>query len=405
MSVYRNKQRDGEWRYNFYIGKQRFFGPCLDKDGQPVAKKSEALAAEELAKVAARQQISLAKSGIRPGVYTFAQASALYLQRKNGKTDFANHKRYVHEIRNFEAFAGGAKAMRDITLEDCEGYKTFCGQQTVKKWIGGAKRKKTDAGADRFWKDTGRPRSPREINNYLKCLKAVLTIGTKVRDPITRQPILDDVPEIRLQRVPRRQPRPIGDNELEARLGAAKPWTREAAELARLFGLRKAEALTIGRRHVDREIEGLRFDAGETKSGNDEFAFGGEAGWQLLLELEAQAISRGVEHLITWPGPKKWRAWLRGEEIKNHEWRHLKGIERSWRSTAKRAGIVGGHTFHKIRARFITEVAKVQPAAAQEAARHRDASTTALYIKLAATEIRDAVRQANARRPALKAVK
>ena len=83
-------------------------------------------------------------------------------------------------------------------------------------------------------------------------------------------------------------------------------------------------------------------------------------------------------------------------------------LDVAWRSTAKRAAIERPHSFHKIRGRYITEVAKVQPAAAQDAARHQDPATTAMYIKLAAGEIRDAVRQANARRPArtkLKVVK
>lgn len=105
--------------------------------------------------------------------------------------------------------------------------------------------------------------------------------------------------------MPRRLPRPIGDDELHARLEEAKPWTREAAELARLFGLRLSEALEVGLRHIDREIRGLRFDAGETKGGNDEMVFGGAAGWELLLELEAQAMARGQQDLVTWPGPKK----------------------------------------------------------------------------------------------------
>jgi DNA helicase HerA-like ATPase len=46
-----------------------------------------------------------------------------------------------------------------------------------------------------------------------------------------------------------------------------------------------------------------------------------------------------------------------------------------------------------------TEVAKVQAAATQDAARHADPATTALYIKLAAGEVRSAVAEAMERRP------
>jgi hypothetical protein len=51
-----------------------------------------------------------------------------------------------------------------------------------------------------------------------------------------------------------------------------------------------------------------------------------------------------------------------------------------------------------VRARYVTEVAKVQAAAAQDAARHQDPATTAMYIKLAASEVRAAVADAISRR-------
>lgn len=403
MTVYRNKQRGGEWRFSFWLSRERFHGACLDEKGKPVETKTAARAAEEREKVAARQKQNLAKSGVRPGSYTLAQACALHLARKEGKTDFDNHLRYVREIRNFRDdkfdFLGGGIAMQDITPEHAEAYRRFADRQTLRKWVGGTRKKTGTPTDDRWWRDTARPRTKREVNNYLKCFNALMRLGTRVRDPFTRLPIVEDPPEIKLHKIPRRLPRPIGDDELHARLDKAKPWTRETAELARLFGLRKSEALELEIRHIDRETRGLRFNAGETKSGNDEFAFGGDAGWQLLLELEAQAIGRGQKRLVTWPGPKLWPAHLRGEDIPRAEWRPLKGITRSWRTTVKAAGIDQPHRFHDVRARYVTEVAKVQPAAAQQAARHQDPATTAMYIRLAANEIRDAVGQAVARRP------
>jgi integrase len=406
MTVFKNKQRQGEWRYDFRINGKRFSGPCLSEPDSPAVTKTAARQAEERERVVAQQQQKVAKSGIRTGSYTISQAAALHLARKEGKTDFSNHVRYVREILAFHAFGCGAKAMVDITDEDTEAYRKHAATQTLKKWVGGSRRRKTGTQADaQFWRDTGKARSLREVNNHLKCLRALFAIGERVRDPATRLPVLAEAPEVKLHKMPRRLPRPIGDEELHDRLEVAKPWTREAAELARLFGLRLAEALAVGLHNIDHEICGLRFDAGETKSGNDEFAHGGEAGWQLLLELEAQAIARGQKHLVTWPGPKLWRAMLRGEAVAQGEWRPLKAITRSWRTTGRKAKIVRPHTFHKIRGRYITEIAKVQPVAAQDAARHQDPATTAMYIKLAAGEIRDAVRQANARRPMRRALK
>jgi hypothetical protein len=144
---------------------------------------------------------------------------------------------------------------------------------------------------------------------------------------------------------------------------------------------------------------GLRFGPGETKSGNEEIAWGGEAGTQLLLQLEQQAIARGLENLISWPGLKEVHNYRAGRELPKDCWRPLKSVQTSWTKSIARAEVKNPHRFHDVRARFVTEVAKVMPAAAQDAARHQDPSTTALYIKLADSEIRDAVSQANARRP------
>jgi hypothetical protein len=107
---------------------------------------------------------------------------------------------------------------------------------------------------------------------------------------------------------------------------------------------------------------------------------------------------RGQEHLITWPGPQQVHNHRAGRELPKDCWRPLKSVKTSWRKSIERAAIKNPHRFHDVRARFVTEVAKIMPAAAQDAARHQSASTTALYIKLTASEVRDAVDQAAARR-------
>lgn len=416
MTVFRNKQRGGEWRYDFWLNKERFSNPCLDESGLPVTTKTAALAAEERERVAARQRQNLARSGIRAGSYTLARAAALHLSRVADKKPkhFANHKLYVREICDV---LGAATAMIDLTDHDIERYRTHAAAQTNKKWIGGVRRRRADPGADdqtnpAFWKDTGKPRSKRTVNNYLRCLRKLIAIAEKVRDPVTRLPIPMQPLEVKLHKVPKRLPRPIGDDELYARLDVARPWTREAAELSRLFALRKGECFWVDIRHIyheaGRNYGGLRFDAGESKSGNDELVHGGIAGWDLLMFLADQARARGQTRLITWPGPKLWRAMLRGEEIPREAWRPLKSVTKSWKRTVKAAEVEHPHRFHDIRARAITEVAKVMPAAAQGAARHQDPATTSLYIGLASTEIADAVEEAVAKRPArirLKVVK
>ena len=88
-------------------------------------------------------------------------------------------------------------------------------------------------------------------------------------------------------------PRPMPDAELYARLAVAPRWVVDAAELGRHFGLRRAEALTVTVRHIDREHRAIRFGEGETKSGREEFAVPIAGGWELLVRLERQARARG----------------------------------------------------------------------------------------------------------------
>jgi hypothetical protein len=410
MTVYFKKSRQ-RWSYDFRLNGQRYEGYCDHPEtGAPAQNRREAKDYEADVRKAARQSQALARSGLRRDAYSLNMAAVLYLQRKklDAPTDYDNQVSYVREIRAFEDpeghdYAGGHKAFVDVTDEDNEAYRKHLMTRTKKVWTGGPKRKRDAPGAERFWKETGKPLAPRQVNKHLTALKALFTIATKTRDPVTRQPVLDAEPEIRLLRVPKRIPRPIPDEELEARMEAMPQWARQAAELSRLFGLRRGEAFWAGRRHIDRstsnEMLGLRFGPGETKSGNEEIAWGGDAGTKLLLELEQQAIERGMENLITWPGPREVHNFRAGRTMPKDCRRPLKSVRTSWTNSIKRAAIEHPHRFHDVRARFVTEVAKVMPAAAQDAARHQDPSTTALYIKLADSEVRDAVAQANARCP------
>jgi hypothetical protein len=421
MTVYFKKGRQ-RWAYDFWLNKQRYEGYCEHPEtGAPAQNKREAKAFEEGIRAAARQEQALAKSGLRREAYSLNQAAVLYLARKktDAPTDYDNQVVYIREIRAFRDpesghdFAGGHKAFVDVTPEDIEAYRTHLLKVTAKVWTGGPKRKRDAPDAARFWKDTGRPLAPRQVNKYLTALAGLFRIATKTRDPKTKQMVLDDVPDIKLLRVPKRIPRPIPDDELDARMETMAQWAQEFADLSRLFGLRHGEASWVGRRHIDRtlsnELLALRFAAGETKSKNEEIAWGGQAGTELLLKLEAQAIERGQENLITWPGPQEVHNFRAGRDLPKDCWRPLKSVRTSWKRSIERAEIQNPHRFHDVRARFVTEVAKTMPSAAQDAARHQSPSTTALYIKLADSEIRDAVSQANARRskrgPKLKVLK
>lgn len=400
MTVFKNRKRGDRWTYDFQLGGQRYQGYCVDPATNAEAKnRREAAEIESMLRRSARQSYTLTRKGVRPGIYTLAMAAALHLQRKVGtdSVHMANHKLYVAEILSF---FGPATAIADIAAPEVEAFRQRAATQKLRVWIGGPDpKKRLDRGDERWWRTTKRTRSARTTNSYLMCLAALFMIAYNTRNPTTRERELPFPLKVTLLKTAKREPRPMPDGEFDARQAVAPPWTAEAAELSRVFGLRRGEALWVERRHIDREEGGLFFSGEETKSGRDERVFGGDAGMVLLERLRLQAIQRGQTHLVTWPGPTHWRAMLREEEIPRAAWRPLKSVRRSWRTTIKTGEIDQPHRFHDVRARYVTEVAKVQAAATQDAARHADPATTALYIKLAAGEVRIAVAEALTRRP------
>ncbi|MBU8873676.1 hypothetical protein KQ910_07865 [Reyranella sp. MMS21-HV4-11] len=171
-------------------------------------------------------------------------------------------------------FFGAETPFRSLTQARIDEYALHVSIETVRKWLGGSRKPTAaDLGNPELWRDTGKLRSKRQVNNYLKHLQRLIDVAAKVRDPVTRAPVLSQDPplEIELEKVARRKPRPMTDRELADRRAHLTPWAADAAELSRLFGFRASEALKVERKHIDREAKGLFFRE-ETKSGNDEHA-------------------------------------------------------------------------------------------------------------------------------------
>lgn len=402
VAVFRRRDRGNAWWYEFRCLNKRHRHPCLDLERQPVENITEARKAERRARTDAEKGGLPDRARPRAGEFTFRHAGNQHIKRiadrQRKESHQRNHRLYVHEIVKF---FGAGMPFRDLRPPRVDEYVAFCRRQTIRKWRGG-KTKATDADLEnaKKWTDTGVRRAPRQVNNYLKCLQRLCAIAAKVRDPVTGQPALETTIEIELEKVPRRRPRPIPDGELAARAATLPPWTQEALMLGRLFGLRKNESLEADIRHIDRERRGLRFAGGDTKGAGDEYAFGGAEGWKLVLKLERQARERGQTRLITWPGPTHQHLALAGKKMpKETKWRPLKTMGGTWRRSIGRAKVENPHRWHDVRARYITEVAKVDKAAAKGAARHQHAGTTELYIDIADTEISEAVAVAVSRRP------
>lgn len=391
MTVFQNRQRNREWRYDFRQDGRRYHGPCIwPADRQPAKDRKEALQIEALARAAARTGEKAGRSISRPGSFTFGQAAALHLESQVGSSAMhvANLKLYTRELLEF---FGVDTPVVEIPQERVDAYRTEASSAAVKVWRGGPRKRQAAPLKAGHLK---RVRSPASVNHRLNCLRAIFGQAHRVKDPVTGLPMLPFPPTVTPVPEPKRKPRPMPDAELFARLEKAPPWTREAAELARYFGLRRAEALTVTVDHIDHGEKALRFDGAHTKSGRDEFAQPIAGGWALLLRLERQARARGVRHLITWPGQRFKAEAAAGDfaKIPRKAWRPLKSIRRSWRRTAAAAKVARPHRFHDTRARYITEVAKVASSATtQEAARHQAADTTARYTGLASREVAKAL--------------
>ncbi len=410
MTVYKRKDRDGAWEYEFVRRGRRHRAFCLNSDGTLARTKTEAKAAEAIAKADAIKGQQAVRSIVRAGDFTLSMAQAKLVQRvidrRRKKTHLDNITLWGDEAL---LFFGPDTAFQDLTQKRLEEYAAHLGRQTVRRWRGGRRRPTAgERGDAKQWVDTGRPLSKRQVNNYLRHFQRLLSVAAKVRDPVTRLPVLAQDPplEIELERMPRRRPRPMPDIELAARLAELPPWTRDVVELSRLFGLRAGECLRLEVRHIDDDARGLFFRGEEAKSGHDEPVFGGAAGWQLLQRLKRQAIARGTTFLVTIPvAPRHVQLAAQGKALPaDAGWRPLRTLGNAWRRSAERARIGdkpidGAHRFHDVRARYITEVAKVDKAAARGAARHRHSVTTDLYIGVADDEISRAVATAIARRP------
>jgi len=294
----------------------------------------------------------------------------------------ANLQLYGSELL---AFFGDRTPIADITQERVDEYRRQAAEAKVSVWRGGPQAK---AKAPKKSGELDRVRSPASVNHRLNCLRAAFAQAHRIKDPVTGQPMLPFPPTVTPVPAPKRTPTPMPDPEFFARIEKAPPWAREAAELARYFGLRRAEALEVTLAHIDFDQRALRFDGSTTKSRRDEFARPLPGGWEILMRLAGQAKARSQLRLVTWPGPKHMADFLEGKRVPKNAWRPLKSIRRSWRSTAKEAKIARPHRLHDTRARYITEVAKVASSAlTQEAARHQDPATTARYTGIAGDEL------------------
>lgn len=397
MGVKRRPDRGNHWYYEFELGKTRRRGVCRTPDGDYARTRAEANDAEAAVRAVVRAEQP--RLGLASHRVTLLEALALHIKH-NSADSTASHLASLDRIsEEMLGFFGVGRAIADITADDVAAYRNFLVSQKRRVWIGG--QRKMDRDNPRLWKQTDKPRSKSEVNHCLDVLRVALRLAER-----TSNGRLPPVPEVEPVSDPKRVPSPMPVAELEAGLAVAAPWVVEAALLARYFGCRLSEALTLTRGHLDHERHCFRLSGADTKSGRDEFLFGGETGWDLALELADQARRRGQSRLVTWPGQEWARRVSDGNKPADGDpvWRPLNSIAKAWKATARRAGIERPHRFHDLRAAFITDIARRSSSTVTKGlARHSSMDTTERYISVAMDDLAEAAKLADRGRPKISA--
>jgi integrase len=399
MGVYQRKERGGAWYYRFKIDKVPFKEKCLMPNGKPPANRFEALQCEKAAREAAMANAPRPKfapaATIRPNDVTLEEAFAWHvakIENEAGQTHLLSLGRAAREAL---AFFGEGRRLLSITDKDILDFRASVIRRKRRVFIGGPE-KNPDPTDESLWRELDKRRSPAEQNHVLNALRSAFKAAYRMRDAAGR-PMIPFLPVIERVHVPRRRPTPMSADEMNRRRAVAAPWVQDAIDLARHFGLRLSEALSVRVRHLDFDRRVINFRGEEVKSGNDQVCHTTPEGWQVALHLARQARERGVDHLVTYPagkvakqirgsGTRRDLAEVPPESIK---WKPMKSIRRAWSNTAKAAGIENPRRFHDLRAAYITEIAQHEKSGKkiQGVARHASFSTTERYIEIADSEL------------------
>ncbi len=79
-----------------------------------------------------------------------------------------------------------------------------------------------------------------------------------MRDPITRQPVIEKLPSIKDLREPNRRARPVPEPVLTRLLQILPQHTKDAIILTLYFGFRQGEVFGLKEKNVDWVSEGIR---------------------------------------------------------------------------------------------------------------------------------------------------
>jgi len=387
MAVSFDKDRK-RWRYDFIVAGERRRGYCVTEDGTDARTRTEAKAAQTIARAAVLQRPG--QPAPQRGTYTFAQACAARVAAARHLRNWPNIADYIAELRRF---FGDATAVDAIEAR-VPAYVDWSRRQVVRTYAGGPR--KPDAATvlrprgAALWRATGRTRRPGTINRYLTELRTILNAAHATKDAAGR-PLLPVAPAFANLEEPKDPPRPIGETNLRQILDGAPRHLVDLVVLVISTGLRLNEALRLEVDQVDAQYRGLWLDS-STKGKRGAFVpIEDEAVFAMILALVAAARAAGQARLILYRG--RW-----GTE----DPRPIDSVTTSWRTRLKKLGLTGKHRFHNTRADFVSYLAArgAPPGMLQKLARHVDFKTTGRYLDVADEAKRAAMRRI-ADRPAL----
>src|SRR4051812_40225346 len=107
MTVFRRKDREGQWNYDFWFNNDRYRGICIDPDtGVEANTRSAAKLIEGVIKREVRQRATIKRMQIVAGGYTLRDAIEAHRYTLAGITPEAkaNAETYLSDL---EAFFGG----------------------------------------------------------------------------------------------------------------------------------------------------------------------------------------------------------------------------------------------------------------------------------------------------------
>ena len=384
MTVYRDKVK-GVWIYDFWLHGRRYKSLCRGEDGKPVSSRRRALAVQERVRVGLRSQ-TMQGAPFVANIYTLAEAVVARAEEAKRLKNFRDIRGMLSEILDF---FGPETPLANVATRWRE-FRTHCSEKSIRKWCGGPKQNRQKPGSrGSLWSEQNRGRSPARVNRYLDQLSAILRLASTTETP-DGVALLAKMPRIEKLKEFAREPNPVPLTVL-ARIEAdieLPDHLRQAASLARLFGLRMTEVFQSRVEWIDFEQQSLRIPAKFTKAGRDEVLPANAEGMALLRTLagEAERRDHAKDFLIVYT------PLGRDRHGKLFQPRPIQNARRAWSTAIRKHGGGYRYRFHDLRASYVTQIAHVATAATtQSLARHRSPLTTARYTKIADQARRAAV--------------